>query len=322
MPDLHTLRSKYYLTALCLTSLLLVSNLAVDSQFLAPSNLPATFAALAPFALAAIASTPAVLSGGGGIDISIAPLMSTVNIFLVTVLMPGPSLVSSPLMACVLSVALGAAVGAINGLLVTRLRYQPILATLCAVFVLTGLSLKMAPTPQSAEDHWTDRLTSSVLGIPAGLLVIALPLVCWALLSRTRWMSNLYAIGGDEAAAYSAGVPVASVRLLAYTFGGAVAGLGGIAFTALLRSGDATIASQYILFALTAVAIGGTSLAGGRGGVIGSLLGATTIFLIQNYLTALGLPSMWLNVVYGTALLVAIVLSGGLPALRRRAVVA
>jgi ribose transport system permease protein len=154
--------------------------------------------------------------------------------------------------------------------------------------------------------------------VPGSLIFIAIPLTLWFLLGRTSWMQNLYATGGDDVAAYAAGVPVNQVRLLAYALGGAFAGLGGIALTAVLRSADASIASQYILIAVTAVALGGTSLAGGRGGLAGSLIGATIIYLIQNAATTLQVPSPWLNVVYGSVLLVAIILAGGLP-MRARA---
>jgi ribose transport system permease protein len=320
MPELiRRLRSRYFAPALLLLAALMMVNLVIDPTIFRPSVLPETFATLAPFALAALATTPAVLSGGGGIDVSVAPLMTVVNVVLVTKLMPASGSLANPALEFTLAVALGAAVGAANGVLVTRFRYQPILATLCTVFILVGLALKMAPSPVPAQQTWTDRFAHTVLGVPGGLIFIARPLTLWFLLGRTSWMQNLYATGGDDVAAYSAGVPVSQVRLLAYALGGAFAGLGGIALTAVLRSADASIASQYILIAVTAVALGGTNLAGGRGGLAGSLIGATIIYLIQNAATTLQVPSPWLNVVYGSVLLVAIILAGGLPVRARAA---
>lgn len=304
------LRGTYFATSLLIFLFLFVLTAFVDPTIFRTSVLPDTFATLAPFVLVALATTPSILSGGGGIDISIAPLMTLINVVIVTQLMPSDAL-SSPIVAFVVAVGLGAAVGAANGILVSRFRYQPILATLCAVFILGGLVLRLAPTPVAAEDTWPNQFANTIFGVPGGLILIAIPLLVWAALRRTAWMSNLYAVGGDDVAAFSSGVPVAEVRLLAYTLGGAIAGLGGVALTALLRAGDASIASQYILFALTAVALGGTSLAGGRGGFIGSALGASTIYLVQNLLSALGIPSSWLNVVYGSVLLFAILLAGG-----------
>lgn len=308
---LYRFRNAYWAIPLLLCLILLTLNIAVDPGFLLPSYLPGTLAAFAPLAILAMASTPAILSGGGGIDISLAPLAAFINIILVTQIMSQEAL-SNPGPAILVSLAVGAIVGAINGLLVTRLRYQPILATLCALFILSGLNLKLAPTPVAAGDNWTAGLAGSVAGVPLALVLIAAPVAIWLALARTAWMSNIYAVGGDQVAAYSAGVDVRNVRLLAYTLGGLFSGFAGIALVAIIRAADATIATQYLLFALTAVALGGTSFAGGRGGLAGSLLGAGSIFLLQLLLTEVGMQSSWLQVVYGGILLVAVVLAGRL----------
>jgi ribose transport system permease protein len=115
-------------------------------------------------------------------------------------------------------------------------------------------------------------------------------------------------VGGSEITAYTAGVNVAAIRTLAYTLGGAIAGLAGVAIVAQLHQAeaDAGFVTPFILMALAAVALGGTSLAGGRGGLIGSLLGAAVIFLIKNALGAVGISSFWSEAVYGATLVLAV----------------
>jgi ribose transport system permease protein len=143
------------------------------------------------------------------------------------------------------------------------------------------------------------------------------PLLIWMVLRRTAYLKTLYAVGGDDVTAFSAGVNVAAVRVLAYTLGGVFAAIGGIALTALIQSADSSNSTQYTLVAIAAVALGGTSLGGGRGGLACSILGAACIYLIQNLLDSLHVSTLWLQVVYGGLLLFAVVLGARLAAGRR-----
>jgi ribose transport system permease protein len=305
---LRRLRSIYWLPPLAVLLVLIVLNLVVDPGLLEPAYLPSMLAAFAPLAILAMASTPAILSGGGGIDISLPSLSVFTSVVVVTVVLPH-DVIGGPVPTILIAIACGAVVGTISGLLVTILRYQPILATLCGMFILTGMNLKAAPIPIPAGDNWTAGLSDAVGGLPIALVMILAPLLVWLVLSRTAWARNLYSVGGDQVAAFSAGIPVARVRLFAYALGGSFAGLGGIALLGVIRAADATIATQYMIFALTAVALGGTSFVGGSGGLVGSLIGAGSIFLLQVLLTSLGLPSAWLQVAFGAFLLIAVVAS-------------
>lgn len=296
-----------YLLAAALASVLLVANVVVLPQFLAPDHLPATLAAFAPFALLAMASAPSILSGHGGLDLSVAPLMGFVNILLVTKFDSG--LIGSPLLAVPVLLAVGTAVGVVNGLSVSILRFPPVITTLCTFFVLTGANLALAPIPQPSDSSWTGRLAGSVAGVPVALLTIGAPLVIWWLLARRAYVRNLLAVGGNDVAAFTAGVPVTEVRVVAYAFGGFLAALAGFALTGLVQTADPNISRPYILVALAAVALGGVSLAGGVGGMIGPLLGAACIFLVQALLTSLHLAATWLQVIYGLSLLVAVSLA-------------
>jgi ribose transport system permease protein len=312
----NSLRARPYAFALALAILLLAANLAARPSFGEPSSWPATLAAFAPFALAAMASTPAILGGGGGLDISIGPLLNLVSIVIVGVLLPaglGDAWIAIPA-----AIALGAAVGAVNGLLVTVLRYQAVLATLCTLFVLTGIALKVQEAPESGSTGWLSQLGDQVGPIPGALLLLAVPVMIWLALARMPYLKALYSVGGDDVAAYSAGVPVTRVRLGAYVLGGVFAALAGIAFAAATQSADATQGFQYTLPAIAAVAIGGTSLLGGRGSLTGAVAGAGVMFLTQTLLDSLEVSNLWLQVVYGALLIFAIVLGSVMTAPRAR----
>ena len=164
-------------------------------------------------------------------------------------------------------VLIGAAIGAINGVLVAVFRYQSVIATLCTFFVLAGVIAKIAPAPKTAPaGTWLTGLGDTVGPVPGGLLLIAAPLIVWWLLSRTAFHRNLYAVGGNDATAFSAGIDVTAVRVVAYSLGGAFAAVGGIALTALVNSTQAAGFAQYTLIALAAVALAERSWAGAGAG--------------------------------------------------------
>jgi ribose transport system permease protein len=305
------LRSRPYAFALALFALLLIANIAAQPSFASPSNWPETLAIFAPFAIAALASTPAIMSGGGGIDISIGPLMTVINMVIVADLLPHG--LGSPWVVVPFCLVTGAAIGAVNGTLVTVLRFQPVVATLCMNFILTGLATQLegSTTPQGST-WWTNDLSSSFGRVPGGLISIAVVLAVWYAASRTAYTRNLYATGGDDAAAFSAGVDVTRVRIGAYTIGGLFAGVGGLALMAVLKEGEAGDATMYTLVALAAVALGGTTFTGKRGSLVGTLCGAACMYLITNVLSAASVPDTWTDAIYGCLLLSAVIISAGL----------
>jgi ribose transport system permease protein len=319
MADLRAqLKKRPFLFALALSVALLIANVLVSPVFGKPSNWATELAAFAPIALVAIASTPSILAVRGGIDISIGPLMIFCNVMLVAVLLPhgiGSAWVDVPLL-----LALGAAVGAINGVLVGVLRFPPIIATLCMFFILGGLSLQLGSSPDVTKHNWTSPLAGSVGPIPCALLLLAFPAVIWLALSTTPYLRKLYAAGGNDVSAYSAGVNVRAVIVGAYALGGLFAAVGGIALTAFVQSSQGPDSSEYILIAVSAVALGGTNFAGGEGGLFGSLCGAASIYLIQTFLGASGVGPNWLDVVYGAMLLAGIIVGATLTTVPTRRV--
>jgi ribose transport system permease protein len=284
---------------------LLIANFAAQHSLLSASAWPVTFAELATPGLLAMASAPAIL--GGGIDISVAPLFTMTSV-VIEVMLLGHG-ITSAFVVIPVAVATGALVGAVNGLLVNYGRYQAVVATLCVNFILSGFALGYAPAPVAGTTGWLTALGSTVGGVPGGLILLAVPLLAWWALGRTPFVATLLAAGGSETTAYTAGVDVPLVRTVGYTIGGAIAGLAGVAIVAQLHQAEADsgFVAPFILLAIAAVAIGGNSLTGGRGSLVGALLGATVIFLIENLLGAVGLSAFWSQAVYGGTLILAVV---------------
>lgn len=312
---LNFARERVSAFAIVLFLILLAVNLAKLPAFLSASNTPSVVANAAPFVLAAMAATPALLSGGGGVDVSVGPLMGLINAFLVATLMPAG--LSGAAVAIPILLAVGLGVGLINGLLVTVVRLQPIVATLGTYLVLTGVTLIILPQPSGTAPGWISHLGGSMGGVPGGAIIVAVPVVAWALLWRTQFRVSLLAVGGDDRTAFTAGTNVHVIRTMAYAIGGLLAAVAGIALTALVGSGDPTLGPQYTLTAIAAAAFGGTSLAGGRGGMTGSIFAAIDIYLVQNTLSAFRIPSYWLQVVYGAILVGALVVNFGIRGLGR-----
>jgi ribose transport system permease protein len=295
------LRRYSFAYALLLTVVLLIANLLRVPRFGWNDQL----ANFAPLALAGMASAPAIISGGGGFDMSVSPLMILTTVIFVSGLaahgLGGPE-------AIPILLAVGAAVGTLNGVLILVLRVAPVVVTLSMYFVLIGLNLRLAPSPVSTSPGWMAHLAGSVGPIPGALLTVGFPLLVWALLGRLPYRRTLYAVGSNDATAYSAGVNVGLVRIVAYALGGMFAAVGGITLLALSSSASSSLATTYTLQAIAAVALGGTSLWGGRGGLMGPVFGAASLYLLSNLLVTVQVPPAWLQVIYGGMLLVAVVL--------------
>lgn len=291
-----------------LTVVLIAVNILVQPLFAAPQYVNGNLALFAPLALAAVASTPSILAGG--IDVSIGPLLGLVNILVVSPVLP-PAL-QGPFMTTVVCLAVGAGVGIVNGLIVAVVRIQPVVATIGTYLILAGLDVKLLPIPAGPAPDWAVRLEAGIGPIPGSLLLMAAPVVVWAALRAIPYHKALLAVGGDEATAFSAGMNTALVKVIAYGLGGLFAAVAGIALSSGLSAADAALGPQYTVVAIAAVALGGTSLAGGKGGLIEAFLGALVIFLIQSLLAALGLTSLWLPLIYGSILVVSLIIGSRL----------
>lgn len=290
--------------ALALFVVLMAANVLLNPGRFAPGAWGATIGLAAPLIAASIAATPVILGGRGGIDVSVGPLMGFVNALIVETLIADAG-ISSPWVVVPAALAIGAIAGALNGFLAVLVRIQPIVATLGTYLVFTGLTLTIVPAPTGTVPHWIQSLSGELSIAP--LLAIA---AAWLALKQLPYYDQLMAVGSDDRAAYTAGVPVALVRFLSYCLTGVFAGAAGLLLTALIGSADPNVGPGFTLLSISAVALGGVSLAGGRGGLLAAVIGASDIFLLQSALTYFNVSTFVLQIAYGLILVASISLSG------------
>ncbi len=289
--------------ALVLLVLLLAVNLVLNPARFHPAAWGTLIGLAAPLIGAAVASAPVILAGRGGIDISVGPLMGFINAVVIQTLFLQAG-ISSPLVIVPAALLIGAAVGAANGFMATVLRIQPIVATLGSYLILAGVTLTILPAPVGPAPAWLKAMAGPYSILPLGTIF-----VLWWLVRRTPYYDQLMAVGSDDRAAYTAGVPVTKVRFIAYVMTGVLAGIAGLMLTALIGSADPNIGPTYTLIAIAAVSLGGVSLAGGKGGLVGAAVGAIDIFLLQSLLTAFNVSTYVLQVAYGAILVTAVILT-------------
>jgi ribose transport system permease protein len=268
-----------------------------------------------PLALAAVAQAIVVIAGG--IDLSIGSMMALINV-VAAVLMNGQSEEFG--VAVVLGVLLlGVALGAVNGSLVVLTRVPDIVVTLAMSFVWAGCALLVLPTPGGGSAAWLMNLVNGSFGnewIPqAAVVLVAIVAVIWIPVRRSRMGLSIYAIGSNRLAAFRSGVSVGRTKVLAYALMGLFSALAGLSLTASTGIGT-PVPGPYTLLSVAAVVLGGVSLAGGRGGVFGPIVGVMILQLIRTDMTFLNVDTNLATVLQGI-ILIGVVMIGSLVQIRR-----
>jgi ribose transport system permease protein len=270
-----------------------------------------------PLGLAAAAQTVAVLAGG--IDLSIGSLMAVANVMTAR-LMLHQSL-SRALAIALLVLAVTTAAGTFNGVFIVLSRVPDIVATLATSFVWGGVALLILERPGGgAPQGFLDLATGSSVSewLPNALIMLIVVVgVVWLPLRATRAGLGLYAVGSDRVAALGSGVSLGRSKVLSYTLSGLFSGVGGLALTMTTGIGSPLSGTYYTLSTVSAIVLGGVSLAGGRGGMLGPMAAAFVLALIPSDLIFLGVDPNYGQVIQGT-LIVLVVMVGGLATLRRR----
>jgi len=311
-PWLHGLqRHSGLLIAVATFAALLVAITSIGAVQLSYYDLSSIATTGATLALAALGQTVVILSGG--FDLSAGAVVSLVNVVLASDYL-APS--ASPIVVLLLGVGIGMAAGAFNGFFISVLRMQPIVVTLSTMFILQGITLLVMDKPGGAVPAG---LADLLLGdavpglLPKPVLLIAVVLLLWAWLKRTRFGTALYAIGSDLLAAHAAGVPTRRVQFLVYVIAGGLYGLSGVFISAQTGSGDPLIGAPMLLQVFAAVVVGGTLLGGGRGGLLGTVFGAYVLMMVVNILLVLNVSAYFSTIAEGGILMLA-VLAGSLGA--------
>jgi ribose transport system permease protein len=268
-----------------------------------------------PLALAAVGQAIVVISGG--IDLSIGAIMALTSVVSAT-LMEGQS-EEFGLIVIAGVLLLGVALGAINGILVVITRVPDIVVTLAMSFVWAGCALLVLKTPGGDSVDWLRQLILGSLGVDfipkAAVVLVVIVAVIWIPLRRSRLGLSIYAIGSSRLAAFRSGVSVGRTKVAAYMLMGLFAALGGLSLTASTGIGT-PVPGPYTLMSVAAVVLGGVSLAGGRGGVFGPLVGVVILQLIRTDMTFLNFDPN-LAVVAQGIILIGVVMVGSLVQLRR-----
>lgn len=247
----------------------------------------------------------------GGIDLSVGSVVALSTMIAAKTLQMG----WSPYLSIVTVLAVATLLGTLMGLLIHYFEIQPFVATLAGLFLARGLTYLISVESIPITDATFSELAFKTITLPGGYyttwaVVVALATVAIAayVLARTRFGRTVYAVGGNEASALLMGLRVAWVKVGVYAISGFCAGLGGLLFALYTLSGYSLHAVGMELDAIAAVVIGGTLLTGGRGFVVGSLIGVLVLGTIQTFISFDGgLSSWWTRIAIGVLLLVFVV---------------
>ncbi len=302
--------------------------LLIATKFIQPdfgiSGLDSVGRAALPFALATLGMAIVIISGG--IDLSVASIMAVASVT-AAVLMQGTA-GAVPGFVVVLVLLIGLLIGATNGALIVLTRVPDIVVTLATLFVWEGAAILILESPGGGVAPWLRKLIVggvTIPGIPVGLTEwipksLIFLLVCtaliWVPIRRSRLGLMLYAIGSDHLAAFRSGVPVGRTRIIAYALSGLCAALGGLAVTMSTGIGE-PIPGPYLLPSVAATVLGGVTLTGGKGGLLGPILAVFILRLVRLDLTLLSVDPNVSTIVEGT-IMVVVVMLGGLVAIRGR----
>lgn len=265
-------------------------------------------------ALAALAQLVVVLTGG--VDLSVGAVVSLSNCIAATYMGTSPASVVG---VCVLTLAVGAGAGLINGVLVAYGRIQPIIVTLATLYIFSGLALIVRPQPGgSVPPFYASALTGGWGYLPYALVVLFVVLFAvWTPLMRSRLGTAIRAVGDNPGGAHMSAINVPRTLIAAYMMGGFFAAAAGLYLTAQTTSGDASIGTSYTLNSVAAVVFGGALLGGGRGVAPGPVIAAYFLSIIISVLFAAGISPFYQSVFQGGILMVVLVF-GNLWTLRTR----
>lgn len=279
----------------------------LNPSFLEPLNLLNLLRQVAINALIAFGMTFVILTGG--IDLSVGSILALSSALIAGMIVSG----IDPILAILIGCILGAVMGAINGLLITKGKMAPFIATLATMTIFRGLTLVYTdgnPITGLGENYAFQLFGRGYfLGIPVPAITMIISFaVLWVILHKTSFGRKTYAIGGNEKAALISGIKVPRVKVMIYALAGLLSALAGAILTSRLNSAQPTAGTSYELDAIAAVVLGGTSLSGGRGLIVGTLIGALIIGTLNNGLNLLGVSSFFQMVVKGVVILIAVLI--------------
>ncbi len=279
----------------------------ISDKFFSPNNLLNQGRLMTEVALVALPMTFIIITGG--IDLSVGSTMG------LSAIMLGYSWKNwgFPLeLSIVTAIAVGTLAGLFNGLLIVRVKVPPLIMTLATLALFRGIAegVSQARSVRGYPDWFFQMGQGEVFGVPTQLwfLLIAI-VVFWVVLAKTTFGRSLYAIGHNEAAARFSGIPVDRIKLIIYSVSGAMAGFAGFIFVSRVSTTRSDMGTGLELDVIAAVVLGGTSIFGGIGTIVGTVIGFTLIQFLKNGLALTGVKGDATIVVIGTVLILSILIS-------------
>jgi ribose transport system permease protein len=280
----------------------------IEPNFFCWNNNVNLFTRITPLILAGMAQTFVILTGG--IDLSIGAIIGLTNVIAAS--LPYTNTPLNIILWLLIPPLVGFGVGLINGFFISKKGLPPLIVTLATGAIWLGVTLFIMPIPGgivslSVAMTITGKLFH-IIPIPL-LIILSSVLVAHFVLRNTEFGRSLYALGGNEAIAYESGIPCARVKILVYGISGLLGSVAGMFISGWMFSADPLIGEPYVLNSIAVAVIAGTTLLGGKGGVVGIIGGAYIFYLLNNILNLLGIVAFYQYIAKGLVLIFALVIS-------------
>lgn len=279
----------------------------LNPSFIKPSNLVNLLRQVSVNALIAFGMSFVILTGG--IDLSVGSVLALTSAIFAGLLKMG----IPPILGVLFALAIGSFLGAINGVLITKGKMAPFIATLATMTIFRGLTLVY--TGGNPITNFSNAFSYKfigrgyVLGVPwPVILMVVFFAIAFIILNKTPFGRKTYAIGGNEKASFISGIKTDAVKVKIYAISGFLATLAGLILTSRLNSAQPTAGTAYEMDAIAAVVLGGISMSGGKGSIAGTLVGALILGTLNNGLNMLGVSSFYQQIVKGIVILIAVLI--------------
>lgn len=304
----NTMKYMSELTTVIALIILMAVITIINSNFLTANNLLNLLLQVTSNALIAFGMTFVILTGG--IDLSVGSILALSSALTAGLLGSGMPVT----LAILISLIMGCILGMMNGLLISYGKLAPFIVTLATMTIFRGATLVYTngnPITKGLSDTFLFQFLGQgyIVGIPFPVIIMFIVfIVLYVLLHKTAFGKSVYAIGGNEKAAYISGVKLNKVKIIIYSISGIMASISGLIITSRLSSAQPTAGASYEMDAIAAVVLGGTSLSGGKGRILGTLIGALIIGVLNNGLNIIGVSAFWQQVVKGVVILIAVLI--------------
>ncbi|BET04939.1 hypothetical protein MASAN616_08020 [Streptococcus sp. SN-1] len=304
----NTMKYMSELTTVIALIILMAVITIINSNFLTANNLLNLLLQVTSNALIAFGMTFVILTGG--IDLSVGSILALSSALTAGLLGSGMPVT----LAILISLILGCILGVMNGLLISYGKLAPFIVTLATMTIFRGATLVYTngnPITKGLSDTFLFQFLGQgyIVGIPFPVIIMFIVfIILYVLLHKTAFGKSVYAIGGNEKAAYISGLKLNKVKIIIYSISGIMASISGLIITSRLSSAQPTAGASYEMDAIAAVVLGGTSLSGGKGRILGTLIGALIIGVLNNGLNIIGVSAFWQQVVKGVVILIAVLI--------------